>query len=464
MPLVVVYVCDSLRRDHLSCYGYHRRTSPHIDELAADSVVFEQAYSESTWTRPSAASLLTSLYPLTHGVIRQSDGLPAGLQTLPGIMRDNAYRTIGISAMGNVSNRMGFGNGFDTFVDLYKDTCIVRRRGVAPPRPMFHLVGETAQAADPRSEDINERLFELLEGSLSHGPVFAFAWSIETHDPYDPPEEDAVFLSANSGSRRRVSNEEIRHSRTAQEMRNIRDLYDCEIHANDRSIGELLRWLRDHRAYDSSLIVITADHGEAFGEHGENGHSGRPYDEKIAIPLIIKFPGQKWAGRRIHSFAQLLDIAPTVLDQAGIEPPSWWQGRSLREVLTHRRSGRLAVCSHFGILDGHPEITGYRTAWHKIIDVSHPARGGTRRVARRALDALMPRAPLLFDLRRDSGEHNSISVRRAPLLHMGMMTALMAWRARCALLRARMDLPDDQSVRIEDDAQLLQQLEHLGYV
>ena len=362
---VFVYVCDSLRRDHLSCYGYGRNTTPHLDELAHDSIVFDNAFSECTWTRPSAASLLTSLYPPAHGTVTRLDGLSRRLTTLPGVLKGCGFATVCISTMANVSKLCGFDNGFDTFIELYKDRNVLACRGVGEEHAMFRLIGEKGPTADARSEDINECLFESIEGAGQGSAPFVFIWSIDTHDPYDPPQRDRLFLPPSRRATARATNKDIQNAKTPAQLRELIDLYDCEIHSNDRTIGELIGWLKKRGMYDSTLLVLTADHGEAFGEHGETGHCRMPYEERISIPLILKLPGQCRGGSRCSHLAQLMDIAPTVLRSLGREAPDQWQGHDLLHMPRGRRSRRREAYSHCRFTDEGKEYASVRTTRHK---------------------------------------------------------------------------------------------------
>ncbi|MCK4373746.1 MAG: sulfatase [Candidatus Brocadiae bacterium] len=466
--LVILYICDSLRRDRLSCYGYGRRTTPHVDELAEDGVVFERAFSEATWTRPAAASLLTSLYPLAHGLVWVSHALSRCVPTLPAILRREGFRTVAISANGNVSTSFGFDNGFDAFGDLYRDPEVVRRRGSNRDRWMFRLVGETAEIGDPRSEDVNDRLFEMLDRTQYDRPLFLFLWSNDTHDPYDPPAGDRLFLPESASPGMRADQKEIKAATTPEELGRISDLYDCEIHSNDRTIGQLVSWTKEHGLYESSLIVLASDHGEAFGEHGETGHGGMPYDERIAIPLIIKFPHQRWAGLRFSAFVQLTDVAPTVLECLGIEVPRHWQGQSLIAALRGEALPRDSVYSHYHMTADRPEMTCIRTQRYKLVEFPRrPGNGGRGfRLRARLWEGIGGSAParLLLDVQADPPEAFNISSLGSLKHRLAMASRLRGWRDRCRALRSRLGLRKSLNVGIAEQLQLRRHLQHLGYI
>jgi len=467
--LVVVFVCDSLRRDALSCYGYHRRTTPNIDRLARDAVLLDDTFSECTWTRPAAASLLTSLYPPAHGVVLLYDGLPDSLRTLPKVLKGLGFRTIGISAMPNVSSLFGFGNGFDVFVDMYKDPEVIARRGTDVEPQWYRRVGESSGLTRPKALDINALVRQLAGQDGPDAPLFLFLWSVDTHQPYEPLAADRVFLSPSPGRLRRAGSREIREAKSASQLRELRDLYDCEVRGNDRALGELIDWVRNVGLYDSALIVLLSDHGEAFGEHGVNGHGGFPYDEKMRIPMIVKMPRQELAGRRVRGLCQLVDVAPTILELLGARRPAHWQGRSLLPLMRGDDEGRDAVYCHFKMHDDSPEIRGVRTKSYKLVRRLRPraARGGPRRLWRAVRDVATGRRYRYEQFLKVGGrraEMANMPLAGTLLPRIRMARRLESWSERCRALRKRLRLPPDQRVPLAGDSRLVGQLRDLGYM
>jgi arylsulfatase A-like enzyme len=350
MPNVLIYIIDALRADHLSCYGYGRPTSPAIDALAAEpgAVRFTRAFTPATWTKPVAASILSGCYPPAHGVRSRSDLFIRAVPRLPELLQAAGYRTAAVSTIGNVSSVLGFGIGFDHFVDLYKDPALVKEREVSNTGAWKLYFEEDTTVVLPLAEDVNQRAIQWLADRArsetgpsvgGHGgcaqtgpsarnqftnlpiyqPWFLFLWALDPHDPYYPPPgfdrwRDPGYTGLIDGSA-----ESVRRVRTAADVQRLIDLYDGEITYVDQQFGLLLNFLRASGQYDDTLIVVAGDHGEAFGEHGDFVHGHLAYDEIMHVPLIVKFPaGSAVQGGAGDALAQLTDVAPTVLEALGL--------------------------------------------------------------------------------------------------------------------------------------------------
>jgi arylsulfatase A-like enzyme len=365
MPNVLIYIIDALRADHLSCYGYGRATSPAIDALAADpaAVRFTRAYTPATWTKPVAASILSGCYPPAHGVRSRSDLFIRAVPRLAEILQGAGYRTAAVSTIGNVSSVLGFGIGFDHFVDLYKDPALVKEREVSNTGAWKLYFEQDTTVVLPLAEDVNQRAMQwLADGARSeignhpggtgpsvggHGgcaqtgpsaqdqstnlpihqstnlpiarPWFLFLWALDPHDPYYPPPGFDRWRDPGYAGRIDGSAESVRRVRTPADVQRLLDLYDGEIAYVDQELGRLLDFLRASGQYDDTLIVVAGDHGEAFGEHGDFVHGHLAYEEVMHVPLIVKFPASMGVqGGAVDALAQLTDIAPTVLDALGL--------------------------------------------------------------------------------------------------------------------------------------------------
>jgi arylsulfatase A-like enzyme len=282
---VLLYVIDTLRADHLGVYGYSKPVSPHLDALAAESVVFERAYAQSGWTRTSMASILTGVTPFAHHVLGRNDALPTSLPTLAGLLRSAGYNTAGIVTNANVAPELGFGRGFDRY------------------RPLYSRHDDS-----PAAGRLNGELLAWLQSRRRQGaPFFAYLHSLEPHDPYEPPEPFRSRFAP--------------HLATA--------LYDGEIAANDAAFGRLLQSLREAGLYDDTLIVVVSDHGEELLDHGRWGHGHTLYTEILHVPLILKLPPGRRAGERRHNVARQIDLLPTILAAVGEPVPTEAQGRDL---------------------------------------------------------------------------------------------------------------------------------------
>jgi arylsulfatase A-like enzyme len=314
----IIYVLDSLRSDHLSCYGYHRETTPNIDKLAKDGIIFENAYAQATWTRPCAASILTGTYPSIHQTIGINDALPSEIVTLPEVLVDEGFRAFAFSAMGNVSSALGFDKAFHSFHDLYKEESLIEKRDTSTSEREELYYEDNGKIALPLAEDINSFLFPCLDQAYE-SDLFIFIWAVDTHDPYKPPDSMSKFANPDyegdiDGSRESIAR--LRKTRSGSGTEHLVDLYDSEIYYNDYHIGKLIQELKNTEVYDKTLFIITSDHGEAFNDYnrGEFGHGGLPYEERIRVPLICKLPSSQYRGLRIESLVQSVDIMPTILD------------------------------------------------------------------------------------------------------------------------------------------------------
>jgi arylsulfatase A-like enzyme len=347
-PDVVVIVIDALRPDRLGVYGYGRDTSPNLDGLARDSWVFTHAISTASWTKPAVASLLTGLNARNHGIqtghwnvadgeVAQVSTLSRKLITLPELFGDAGYRTAAFGKNHHLVAELGFDQGFEVH-DLE-----IIERGFADSvtAPLRRLVGARSNKGPGHAARKIHRRF--LEWMPEHEPYFVYLHHIDVHWPYYPPREfrgrygprrtgvdfnSQQFFAANGPDR---PNREERPAIDAALRDDMSDAYDECIHFVDHEIGALLEELRRRGRYDNALIIVTADHGEEFLEHGEIGHGSSVYDVLLRIPLLVKFPcpGKLCSGRRIDQEVQIVDIMPTLAATAGIPVPAGLDGRSL---------------------------------------------------------------------------------------------------------------------------------------
>jgi arylsulfatase A-like enzyme len=301
-PVILISV-DTLRADHLHCYGYERETSPHIDALAEDGVLFENVLAAAPWTLPSHVSLLTGLYGAHHQVYQEDQRMDPALSTLAEHFRSRDFLCSAYTGGGFVSSVYGFSKGFSSYLE--------GAGGV------FH-------------QDSAERMYSAVSEWLDQSrgrDFFLFIHTYQPHSPYacPPPykimflEEDAQFghvdLLGHLGGK-----SEIFRPLPDAERRNIIALYDGEIrYTDERLVGPLIEKLKQMGLYDNALIVFTSDHGEEFFDHGGWGHGQSMYNESLRVPLIIKFPHSRHRGIRVPDWVSLVDIMPTMLEEAGIE-------------------------------------------------------------------------------------------------------------------------------------------------
>lgn len=320
---VILISVDTLRADHLGCYGYDRATSFHVDALASDGVTFLNAYASSPWTLPSHISLMTSLHGANHQVAYEDESLDPSIPTLADILRMNQFYCAGLTGGGFVSAQYGFSKGFNSYSD---EGGILRQDSAAH---LFHSA------------------LRWLEREKDKG-FFLFLHTFQPHSPYACPSpyrstflaEDArwqhIDLISYLGGMPGIYRELPENDR-----RNIVDLYDGEIFYTDETlIGPLIAALKDMGLYDRTLIVFTSDHGEEFFDHHGWGHGHSLYDESLKVPLIVKFPGSRFQGRKITDMVPLVDIFPTILEEAGIEYADLdIDGQSLFPLITGEEKG-----------------------------------------------------------------------------------------------------------------------------
>ena len=320
-PNLVLVVVDTLRRDHLGCYGSERDTSPRLDALAARGVRFERAYATAPWTIPSVVSILTGLYPSGHGVKRITSQVPDEALTLAELLGRRGYATAASVSSALVGAKYRFDQGFDVF----REDCAGDNDFVSTP-------GVTRQA--------RELLRELSAGER---PFFVFAHYFDPHYNYRR-HEGCDFAASRAG--RLEGDEDIKELRaiqedlSAEELRFLVDLYDEEVRFTDEGIGGVLEELDALGLEGETVVVVTADHGEEFLDHGWLGHTRTLYEEVMRVPLIAGGPGIGGAGRAVEEPVSLASLTPTLLELAGVDPGGQaFQAPSLADRLRSEGSG-----------------------------------------------------------------------------------------------------------------------------
>jgi len=382
---LVLISLDTLRADHLGAYGYARATSPRIDALAREGVLFEQAYSTAPKTAPAHMSLMTGLYPPAHGV-RNFEGridvsLGADVPTLAEILRVAGYRTAATTSGGNVHRDLGFGRGFQVYE---------------------HLPGE----AEPVFDRALAHLERLAAAGPEAPPFLLFVHTFQLHDPYvPPPETRALFVDpdyrgkivSDRDALTRLAGEEW-HQRNAMfwagvdpedpaDLQHLKDLYDACLRAADNQVGRLLDALDRLALREDTLLVLLSDHGEEFHDHGGFGHDTL-YDELLRVPLLMRLPpgaSPLPEGARVEPVVRLVDVLPTILELLGLPSLEHAQGRSLLPLLRGAEERERAAY-----------------AYHVEVDAS----------ALRAQDWKLvstPEARVVFDLSRDAAERRGRS-------------------------------------------------------
>jgi arylsulfatase A-like enzyme len=305
---VLVISVDTLRRDHLSLYGYRRRTSPALDALAEEAVVFDDAVSTSSWTLPAHASLLTSLYPSAHGAVKLEQGLPPGLPSLQAALGNAGWFTQAMVTHLYLGAPYGFAEGFH------------RHR-------LF---------SDMRAKELTDRAIGFLR-ARGDGDYFLFLHYYDPHWHYDPPPPfNRTFDPGYQGRATGVwwdFKKETRESLAPRDLAHVVALYDGEIRYTDSQLARIFAEMKKLGLFRSATIVLLSDHGEEFLDHGSWEHQKTLYEEQLRIPLLIKLPAGEGAGRRVRHQVRLIDVAPTLLEILGLPAPGSFQGRSLVDLV-----------------------------------------------------------------------------------------------------------------------------------
>jgi arylsulfatase A-like enzyme len=319
-PNVLVILVDTLRADHLSTYGYSRPTSPHLTRLAAQGTLFENAIAPSSWTLPVHASLLTGLYPNAHHVENDGSLLGWDYPVLGDAFMARGYRTAAFSANTLLfCRRRGFGRGFIHFEDDFQSlgsSFAQTFYGDLIKHLLFHLKLKRDLFGRRSAEDINRHALRWIEGGQP--PFFIFLNYMDVHDPYRPPEPylHRYTKMKDPGSRASEHWDWFDHL-TPQQRQGALDAYDGAINSVDDHLQRFMDELRQRGLDRNTLVVITSDHGESFGEHGLMTHGSALYRELIHVPLILWAPGRIPAGKKIDAPVSLTSLPATLLEEAG---------------------------------------------------------------------------------------------------------------------------------------------------
>ncbi|MBV8847944.1 MAG: sulfatase [Bryobacterales bacterium] len=348
-PNVLLITMDTVRADHVSTYGYERSTTPNLTAFAQGATLYSNALATADFTLPSHASIFTGLYPGWHGAVFAPPAYPLGrplganASTVADLLRSRGYWTGAVAA-----NRAYLDAGMGTMKGFTELESFRPVRLADPGRPFYLRLGaerilslmEDCSAYEMislRAADVNRRAFTLIDRQHPGAPFFLFLNYMDAHQPYVPP---APFDSMFPGKQRGFKSADFeplkeavltgKHKLSAEERANLISQYDGGIAYTDAEIGKIIARLRETGLYDNTLIIVTSDHGEAFGEHNILEHAANSvYQDQLHVPLIVKYPGQS-AGERSDAFVSQVDFMPTILEIAGVPTPAGVQGRSLR--------------------------------------------------------------------------------------------------------------------------------------
>ncbi|MHC4203192.1 MAG: sulfatase-like hydrolase/transferase [Planctomycetota bacterium] len=391
---VVLISLDTCRADYLSCYGYTRPTTPHIDALAGQGYLFSHAMTPIPLTLPAHTSMLTGTIPPHHGKHENKDvHFDPSHVTLAALLKSKGYRTGAFVGSQVLNSHFGLNRGFDTYDDR------------------FSQQGRSRIMSERRAEQVNRSAFAWLEKQKDN-PVFLFLHYYDPHDDYDPPEPFAATFKENP--------------------------YAGEIAYTDHCIGEVIAKLKSLDMYESSLIIVTGDHGEMLGEHAETTHMYFIYQSAMKVPLVYKFPGSN-DPQRIDDLVSIIDIVPTVCDLLDIDPPAQIQGKNLAGYFRNKP----------------PESEDRHLYCESLYPTKYEANSLLGLMSKR-WKYIQTTRPELYDLQKDPGEQTNL-VESQP--------------QRARILKDHLAHILEQTVRKgadhEDEAldpELLSHLSSLGYV
>jgi arylsulfatase A-like enzyme len=423
-PNIVVFLTDTLRADSLGAYGNAAPTSPRFDAFVPESVLFEDAWAQCSWTQPAVASIFTSLHVGSHGLGGPDHALVEGLDTLAESLKAAGYRTGGFVANHVVNAAIGFVQGFDAWNPAGK-----------------------ALGGAPATTLVEHALRWVDSGAA---PFFLYVHTLEPHSPYEPAERDWAPL-------RPAPYRGVRDSRTLlrrpvlapDELAYLNGRYLGEVRANDRGFGALLDGLRARRLLDDSVVVFTADHGEEFQEHGGMEHAHTLYQEQLRIPMAVRLPGARGGGRRERATIQQVDLFPTLATFVGARVPEAAEGRDLSRHWLGEAGPPLEPPESFAELRFPPvRKLAVRHGMLKLV-VNDDPPSHWRAKARIEL----------YDLARDPGERRNLAAEQ-PLVAGYLMRRARELQRRHEATRQRLQA----GVTIELTEEAREQLRALGYI
>ncbi|MFN0009687.1 MAG: sulfatase [Planctomycetota bacterium] len=423
-PDVVLISIDSLRPDHLGCYGYPKPTSPTIDRLASEGVRCEVAVSTTSWTLPAHAAMLTGLYDSAHGVVDNGLSLSPARVTLPEVLSESDWDTAGFYGGPYLAPIFGLDQGFARY-----ESCM------SPEAGSSHQ-----DVTGPRTVDAVERwLGETVEKG-ERRPFFLFIHLWDVHYDYKPPARYVEMFDPGYAGTLDASdfphNPAIAPDMAPADLQHLVALYDGEIRFTDEIVGRILEAIDRRGRLRDALVIVTADHGEEFFEHGGKGHQKTLFDEVVRIPLIVRWPGRLQAGTLVRDQVRLVDLAPTILSLAGITQRPPMQGRDISPLL--RGEPMTPEPALIELLVDRNDIRGSRGEAEKVISWRH---AGTS---------------FLYDLVRDPGE-------AAPIAEPSPRLSAALQRLQRELERTSGFARESQAGRVEIAPDLARRLGVLGY-
>lgn len=310
-PSILLVTIDTARADHFSSYGYQHPTTPFIDGLAREGVLFEAAYTPTPTTAPSHASLFTASYPSEHGVLKNGHVLGADRPVLAEILQRAGYRTGAIVSSYVLAKHFGLGRGFADYDD---DFTASRSSVVVGQWEGRRNVGHF----DRRADETTDRAIAWLRSNAGAGPFFLWVHYFDPHQPYDPPPAQRRLM--HDASNAPTPGQPAAHDAPEDGTRERTLAYDAEIRFVDDQVARLVGYLDGSLGREKTLVVVATDHGEGLMQRGWMAHGVHLHEELVRAALIMRWPPHLPAGRRVSAPVGLVDIAPTVLALLGLGP------------------------------------------------------------------------------------------------------------------------------------------------
>ncbi|MEP0847426.1 MAG: sulfatase [Phycisphaerae bacterium] len=449
---VVLYLIDTLRADRLGCYGYARPTTPNIDALARESVLFEHAHAPAPWTLPSVPSILTSTFLCEHGVVVEGQKISPNLYTLAERLRLAGYHTASMYVNDFAGPVTGLDRGYD----------------------VCQKFQEVVDAADVES---------WLRGRPDK-PFLLYVHNIEPHNPFNASEQAArKFAKVPEARRERLSRMlgyyrrflrlkhtgegRARHRDTTRQQEallagmreaedDFSDLYDAVVYEADERLGRIIGTLKRWSLWDDTLLIVLSDHGEELADHGAFLHSQSVYQELAAVPLIVKFPRGEFSGKRVSTVISLIDVLPSIFDYFGrMDLAAGARGRSLMPLIRGEDDRRDAPIVVTTVRENR---TKYFRPWAET--------RGERNIALRTIDGEWKgiwnvdlNTFELYNLFQDPREQDNLAESNPELLE-AMFTVARPWYEQCLAGRQQ----GEQTPLEQIDPAVLKNLAQLGYV
>jgi arylsulfatase A-like enzyme len=471
-PNILFIIMDSARAANFSCYGYTRPTTPRLDQLAAEGVLFEQAIAEGCWSLPVHTSLFTGLFPLCHGLTTSQQALPENYPTLARILKTHGYQTCCFTSNAYISPNTGLVQGFDTVEEIWRNfqprgfqrtrtSKLIKRLEQYGPatKPVIRFirflmrvrkqVRRRKRQTDSGAQLTNARIQKWLTESWNpQTPFFMFVNYMECHEKYDPPHPyERQFMPSRfspsrvakvSPNKAEVLSSQNRKKRE-EDLEIIRALYDGELNYLDQKIGELLDFLRVKGILDETIVVVTADHGDSLGEHNHLGHRMDLYEQLVQVPLLVRYPARFQPGERIPYQIQLTDLFPTFLELAGVETEQ------------ANRNGFISLCN-LPKQEIHPYTVAENTAIKRL-------NGVVARMIRTSQHKYIWKSNgqhELYDLKNDPNELNNL-INKQPELASQLHQQLEAWEQSHSQMKT-------ETRQADYDETVEERLRALGYV